>query len=141
MMHNRNQSRICERTAPSGRDADTYKLELFVAEICDLNPDQLFRIDKFPYGAPDSGRQFYRHYHEALFAKGYVVSNMKNCMFYKNTEEETTFIVLLVDDTLIFSKWQQDIDQFVISMNNNYRRTLDSKGDSFLGINTSHNDD
>ena len=66
---------------------------------------------------------------------------MKNCMFYKNTEEETTFIVLLVDDTLIFSKWQQDIDQFVISMNINYRRTLDSKGDSFLGINTSHNDD
>ncbi len=31
------------------------------------------------------------------------MSNMDNGLFYKITEEETTFIVLFVDDTLIFN--------------------------------------
>jgi hypothetical protein len=59
-------------------------------------------------------------------------------LFYKITEEKTTFIVLFVDDTLIFSKRQLDIDQFVVSMNRHYELTLDTKADSFLGINIGH---
>jgi hypothetical protein len=71
------------------------------------------------------------------------MSNMDNCLFYKITEEETTFIIFMfVDDTLIFiSKRQQDIVQFVVRMNNHYKLTLDTKVDSFLGINITHNDD
>ena len=61
------------------------------------------------------------------------MSKMDNCLFYKITEEETTFIVLFVDDTLI--------DQFVVRMNNHYELTLDTKADSFLGINIGHNPD
>ncbi len=38
------------------------------------------------------------------------MSSMDNCLFYKITEEEITFIVLFVEDTLIFSKRQIDID-------------------------------
>ena len=117
------------------------KLESFVAEISGLDPNQLYRIDKCLYGLPDSGRHFYRHYRDALIAEGYVMSNMDNCLFYKITEEETTFIVLFVDDTLIFSKRQVDIDQFVVRMNNHYELTLDTKADSFLGININHNED
>ncbi len=126
---------------PAGEIPILTKLERFVAEICGLDPDQLYRIDKCLYGLPDSGRHFYRHYRDALIAEGYVMSNMDNCLFYRITDEETTFIVLFVDDTLIFSKRQQDIDQFVVRMNNHYELTLDTKADSFLGINISHNDD
>jgi hypothetical protein len=69
------------------------------------------------------------------------MSSMDNCLFYKITEEEITFIVLFVDDTLIFSKRQIDIDQFVVCMNRHYELTLDTKADSFLGINIGHNED
>ena len=48
----------------------------------------------------------------------YVMSSMDNCLFYKITEEEITSIFLFVDDTLIFSKRQIYIDQFVVRMNN-----------------------
>jgi hypothetical protein len=37
------------------------------------------------------------------------MSKMDNC---RVNDVETTFIVLFVDDTLIFSKRQEDIDQF-----------------------------
>jgi len=116
-------------------------LEPFVADICGLDPNQLYRIDKCLYGLPDSGRHFYRHYRDALVAEGYTMSKMDNCLFYKIAGEETTFVVLFVDDTLIFSKRQEDIDQFAVRLNRHYELTLDPKADSFLGINMSHNDD
>ncbi len=68
------------------------------------------------------------------------MSNMDNCLFYKITEEEITSIVLFVDDTLIFSKRQLDIDQFVVNMNRHYELKLDTKTDSFLGINIGHDE-
>jgi hypothetical protein len=123
---------------PAGEIPILTKLEPFVAEICELDPNHLYRIDKCLYGLPDSGRYFYRHYRDALIEEGYVMSNMDNCLFYKITEEKTPFIVLFVDDTLIFSKRQLDIDQFVVSMNRHYELTLDTKADSFLGINIGH---
>jgi hypothetical protein len=87
-------------------------------------------------------RHFYRHYRDALIKEEYIMSSMDNCLFYKIREEEITFIVLFVNDTLIFSKRQIDIDQFVVCMNRNYELTLDTKADSFLGINIiGHNED
>jgi hypothetical protein len=97
---------------PTGEIPILTKLEPFVTEICDLPVQQLYRIDKCLYGLPDSGRHFYRHYRDALITEGYVMSKMDKCLFYRVNDVETTFIVLFVDDTLIFSKHQEDIDQF-----------------------------
>jgi hypothetical protein len=123
---------------PAGEIPILTKLEPFVAEICELDPNQLYL-----YGLPDSGRHFYRHYRDALIEEGYIMSNIYNCLFYKITEKETTFIIVLfVDDTLIFSKRQFDIGQFVVSMNRSYELTLDTKADLFLNINIiGHNED
>ncbi len=98
---------------PVGEIPILTKLE---AEICGLDPSQLYRIDKCLYGLPDSGRHFYRHYRDALIKKESIMSCMDKCLFYKITEEEITFIVLFVDDTLIFSKRLIDIDQFVATL-------------------------
>jgi hypothetical protein len=126
---------------PPGEIPILTKLEPFVAEICGLPVQQLYRIEKCLYGLPDSGRHFYRHYRDALIAEGYVMSKMDNCLFYRVTDVETTFILLFVDDTLIFSKRQEDIDQFSTRLNRHYELTLDPKADSFLGINIEHRDD
>jgi hypothetical protein len=102
----------------------------------------LTKLEPFSlYGLPDSGRHFYRHYRDALIKEVYIMNSMDNCLFYKITEVEITFIVLFVDDTLIFSKRQIDIEQFVVCMNRHYELTLDTKADSFLGINMGHNED
>ena len=71
-----------------------------------------------------------------------MMSKMDNCLFYRVTDVKTTFIVLFVDDTVIFSKRQEDIDQFFSArLNRNYELRLDAKADSFLGINIVHCDD
>ena len=51
------------------------------------------------YGLPDSGRLFYQHYKAALLAEGYTMSAFDNCLFYKTTATETTYIIVYVDDT------------------------------------------
>ena len=61
------------------------------------------------------------------------MSKIGNCLFYRVNDVETIFIVLFVDDTLIFSKRQEDIDQFSARLNRHYELTLDAKADSFLG--------
>ena len=69
------------------------------------------------------------------------MSKMDNCLFYRVNEVETTLIVLFVDDTLIFSKRQEDIDQFSTRLDRYYELTLDAKADSFLVIHIENNDD
>jgi hypothetical protein len=70
------------------------------------------------------------------------MSKMDNCLYYRvNDVVETTFIVLFVDDTLIFSKGQEDIDQFSARLIRHYELMLDAKADSFLEIHIEHNDD
>jgi hypothetical protein len=116
---------------PSGAIPILTKLEPFVADIYDLHIQQLYRIDKCLYGLPDSERLFYRHYRDALIAEGYVMSKMDNCLFYRINDVATTFIVLFVDDTLLFSKRQEDIDR----LNRHYERTLNAKaGESTSNI-------
>ena len=70
---------------PAGEIPILTKLEPFVAEICGLDPNQLYRIDKCLYGLPDSDRHFYRHYRDALIEEGCIMSNMDNCLSYLST--------------------------------------------------------
>ena len=56
---------------PAGEIPIPTKLEPFVADICGLDPNQLYRIDKCLYCLPDSGKHFYRHYRDALIEEGY----------------------------------------------------------------------
>ena len=66
------------------------------------------------------------------------MSKMDNCLFYRVNDVET---MLFVDDTLIFSKRQEDIDQFSARLKRHYELTLDAKASSFLGIHIEHRDD
>ncbi len=47
------------------------------------------------------GRLFYQHYKSALLAEGYQMSAFDNCLFYRTTATETTYIIVYVDDTSI----------------------------------------
>jgi hypothetical protein len=87
--------------APLPQDADWIVtiLEHHIATACGLDPAQEYRIANALYGLPDSGRIFYLHYKTALLAEGYTMSAFDNCLFYRITPTETTYIIVYVDDT------------------------------------------
>ena len=125
---------------PPDADWIVTTLEPHIAEVCGLGPAQEYRIANALYGLADSGRLFYRHYKAALLAEGYTMSAFDNCLFYKTTATETTYIIVYVDDTFIFSNSEANIDSFIAHVSKDYEVTLDRDATSFLGLNT-HNTD
>ncbi len=117
-------------------------LEPHIAEVCGLDPAQEYRIINALYGLPDSGRLFYQHYRAALLAEGYKMSAFdNNCLFYSTTATETTYIIVYVDDTFIFSNSAANIDAVITNVGKHYEVTLDRDATSFLGLNLTHNTD
>ena len=89
---------------PSDANWIVTTLEPHIATVCGLDPAQEYCIANALYGLPDSGRLFYLHYKKAILAEGYLLmSAFDNCLFYCITPTETTYIIVYVDDTFIFS--------------------------------------
>ena len=88
-----------------------------------------------------SSRIFYLHYKKALLAEGYIMSIFDNCLFYRVSPTETTYIIVYVDDTFIFSNSQANIDAVITNIGKHYEVTLDRDATSFLGLNLLHNID
>ena len=110
------------------------KLEENIAKICGLDPNQLFRINKYLYGLPNSGRAFYYHYRAALEKEGYRCSRIDPCLFIKAQNEEKVYIIIHVDDTFVFADNRDDLKTFTDQMNKHFPMTLDTAADSFLGM-------
>ena len=53
------------------------------------------------------------------------MSAFDNCLFYRITPTETTYIIVYVDDTFIFSNSQANIDTVITSIGKHYEVTLD----------------
>ena len=85
-------------------------MESHITEICGLDPAQEYRIANVRYGLPDSNRLLYLHYKAAPLAESYKMSAFDDCIFYWTTATETTYIIIYVDDTFIFSKSTENID-------------------------------
>ena len=129
--------------APLPIDADwiVTTIEPHIAKVCGLDPGQEYRIANALYGLPDSGRIFYLHYKKALLAEGYKMSAFDNCLFYRVSPTETTYIIVYVDDTFIFSNSLANIDAVITNIGKHYEVTLDRDATSFLGLNILHNPD
>jgi len=69
------------------------------------------------------------------------MSAFNNCLFYRTTATETTYIIVYVDDTFIFSNSVENIDTVIASVGKHYEVTLDREATSFLGLNLTHNSD
>jgi hypothetical protein len=109
--------------------------------VCGLDLAQEYRIANALYGLPDSGRLFYLHYKTALLAEGYAMSAFDNCLFHRITVTETTYIIVYVDDTFIFSNSLIHIDSVIDKVGKHYEVTLDRNATSFLGLSLTHNSD
>ena len=117
------------------------KLHPTVAQICGLDPDQLYRVMKCLYGLPKSGKLWYEHYRNSLVKEGYLQSKFDPCLFYRVNEDEVTYVCLFVDDTFVFSNSQHNLNKFLRSMEKYYQVSLDTTAESFLGVHFNHLND
>ena len=105
--------------APLPQDSDwvVTTLEHHIAIACGLDPAKEYRA---LYGLPDSGRIVYLQ----LFSQKGPVHHVR-LRFYRITPTETTYIIVYVDDTFIFSNSRANIDTVINSIGKHYEVTLD----------------
>jgi hypothetical protein len=119
---------------PEDEDWIIAKLEPWIAEALSLDPNALYRVRRYIYGLPQSGRAFFEMYRAKLLKEGYTQSKMDSCLFYRLQDGEETYILLYVDDTFIFSNEQKYIDALCDKLQKYFEVTLDESADAFLGV-------
>ena len=74
----------------------------------------MYRIEKYIYGLPDSGRAYYQAYAKLLVDSGYVKSKSDPCLFLKfsSSSEDRIYIWVHVDDTFVAATTTDLLDEF-----------------------------
>jgi len=130
--------------APLPPDSDWIikTLEPHIAQACNLDPAQEYRIANALFGFPDLDRLFYQHYRSALRTEGYtILSAFDNCLLYRNDPSETKYVLVYVDDTFVFTNHPDHLQTLITSIDKHYEVTLDMDATSFRGLQLTHNPD
>ena len=110
------------------------KLEPHVAEALGRDPNALYRIRKYLYGLPDSGRAYYTAYSDHLISEGYTRTISDPCLFVKLTDNSRTYVWIHVDDTFVASTNEGELLKFQQSVGKKYQYTVQHDVESYLGI-------
>ena len=110
------------------------KLEPHVAEALGLKPEATYRVRKYLYGLPDSGRAYYHAYSEHLTSHGYKRTLSDPCLFTKLANGHRTYIWIHVDDTFVASTDPNELLEFQRVIGLKYQYTLQNDVTSYLGI-------
>lgn len=74
--------------------------------------DEIFLLRKSLYGLKQAGRVWNAKISDVLKQLGYVPSESDPCLFVKTWKKKKTFILLYVDDMLIFTDTEAEYERF-----------------------------
>ena len=110
------------------------KLEPHVAEALGLPKEQTYRVKKYLYGLPDSGRAYYKGYSAHLIQYGYQRTVSDPCLFVKYINGHRTYVWIHVDDTLVASTDPAELLEIQRIIGLKYEYTVNNTVDSHLGV-------
>jgi hypothetical protein len=105
-----------------------------VAIVCGLRPEARYRINKYIYGLPDSGRAYYKAYSEHLMKSGYKRTVVDPCLFVRIVDDIRTYVWCHVDDTFVCSTHKSEMDKFNKLMSEKFTITMEENVTEYLGI-------
>jgi hypothetical protein len=109
-------------------------LEPSVCEALNLDPQITYRVRKYIYGLPDSGRAYYQAYSSHLEAHGYKRTISDPCLFVKVTPDSRTYVFCHVDDTFVASTCKDELKIFQDVVKLKFKITVEEDVSSYLGI-------
>jgi Reverse transcriptase (RNA-dependent DNA polymerase) len=105
-----------------------------VAQALGLDPLKYYRIKKYLYGLPDSGRAYYKAYAAHLSKHGYVRTTSDPCLFIKINGNSRTYVFTHVDDTFVCSTDPGELLLFQQALQEIYQITVNDDVTEYLGI-------
>jgi len=89
------------------------------------------------YGLPDSEKAYFEAYQKLLKESNlYTQCSLDPCLYYRTTSKTNCiFIIIYVDDTLVFASHEELIQEFInLLENSQYDFTIDRNPTSYLGL-------
>ena len=103
----------------------------------DRNDTVMVRLDKALYGCVETSLLWYKDLNSKLVANGFVENPYDRCLFNKiGSSGKQISIVLHVDDLMVTSESQTDLDNFGLYLKRVYPETRTNSGDilDYVGI-------
>jgi len=122
------------QTYPDDADPLYLRLPPNVAQACGMDANQIYRIKKYLYGLPDSGRAYYKAYSAHLATHGYARTPSDPCLFVKITPTSRTYVFTHVDDTFVCSTDVHELTKFQNALRERYKITVNEEVNEYLGI-------
>jgi hypothetical protein len=100
------------------------------------------KLKKALYGCIESARLWYLDVKDFLLSVGFTISDHDECLFKRVTDEETSYIIVFVDDFMISCNTNALMDKIIESINTKYKNFTVRRGTthSYLGMCFDFND-
>jgi hypothetical protein len=109
-------------------------LENEVSDIYGLPRGATYRVCKYLYGLPDSGRAYYEAYSQHLIMNGYDRMASDPCLFVRKTASTRTYVFIHVDDTFVASTNPEELTRFQDVLRQRFEITVNPEVDTYLGV-------
>ena len=107
-----------------------------VMEALSIPPNTVYKIKKYIYGLPDSGRAYYLAYSKLLVDAGYSKSKSDPCLFYQvnKKNEQRIYIWIHVDDTFVAATNEEQLRALETLIQSQFKITINYDVATYLGI-------
>ena len=98
----------------------------------------VYRIKKYIYGLPDSGRAYYLAYAKLLQDAAYQKAKSDPCLFFRVSGEQRIYIWIHVDDTFVAATSEELLQELEEVIKSQYKITIKYDVESYLGVKFEH---
>ena len=124
------------QTYPADAPVIYIRMPVKVMEALSIPSGTVYKIKKYIYGLPDSGRAYYLAYAKLLKDAGYSKSKSDPCLFFRVNLNlgERIYIWIHEDDTFVAASSEELLQSLENTIRAQYRITVKHDVDTYLGV-------
>ena len=103
-----------------------------VMEALKIPSDVIYKIKKYIYGLPDSGRAYYLAYAKLLQDAHYKKAKSDPCLFFKCNGDDRIYIWIHVDDTFVAATSEDLLQELEAVIKSQYKITVKYDVETYL---------
>lgn len=105
-----------------------------VSDLCGLERGASYRVIRYLYGIPESGRSYYLGFSRHMRAHGYSISIYDPCLYFKVEGNRKSYLFSHVDDCFIAGTTKQECEDIMKVLKSKYEIKVDWQVESYLGV-------
>ena len=103
-------------------------------EALKIPSDVFYKIKKYIYGLPDSGRVYHLAYAKLLQDAHYKKAKSDPCLFFKCNGEDRIYIWIHVEDTFLAATSEDLLLELEAVIKSQYKITVKHDVETYLGV-------